>query len=102
MRRAIDHKTPVLEMGYEYAPSFGRSRTPRRYPECPERECILDVGGEEWGRRKGVGAAEGRRRAHRIKNSDPMHRPTDKYTVDPQTGDVFDPEGQVVGNLNEG
>ena len=31
-----------------------------------------------------------------------MHRPTDKYTVDPQTGDVFDPEGQVVGNLNEG
>ena len=62
----------------------------------------LDVGGEEWGRRKGVGAAEGRRRAHRIKNSDPMHRPTDKYTVDPQTGDVFDPEGQVVGNLNEG
>jgi hypothetical protein len=62
----------------------------------------LDVGGEAWGRKNGVGAAEGRRRAHRIKNSDPMHRPTGKYTVDPETGDVRDPEGEVIGNLNQG
>jgi hypothetical protein len=29
-----------------------------------------------------------------------MARPTDKYRVDPDTGDVFDPEGEVIGNLN--
>jgi len=61
----------------------------------------LDAGGEEWGRRNGVGAAEGRRRAHKIKQRDRMSGATDKYTVDPITGDVFDPEGQYVGNLNE-
>ncbi len=30
----------------------------------------LDQGGEEWGRRNGVGAAEGRRRAHGVKGKD--------------------------------
>jgi RHS repeat-associated protein len=60
----------------------------------------LDVGGEQWGKKNGVGAAEGRRRAHAIKKKDNMARPTDKYRVDPDTGDVFDPEGEVIGNLN--
>jgi RHS repeat-associated protein len=61
----------------------------------------LDAGGEEWGRRKGVGATEGRRRAHRIKKRDSMSGSKDNYTVDPATGDVFDPEGEWVGNLND-
>jgi len=60
----------------------------------------LDVGGEEWGRRNGVGADEGRRRAHNIKRRD-KGRATDKYTVDPQTGDVYDPNGDYVGNLKD-
>jgi len=61
----------------------------------------LDVGGEEWGRRNGVGAAEGRRRAHGIKQRDGMSTPTSDYRVDPETGDVIDPEGEVVGNLED-
>ena len=81
-------------------------------PEFDSREFIpaigmearlpLDVGGEEWGRRNGVGAAEGRRRAHGVKQSDRMSGATDRYTVDPDTGDVFDPEGEHIGNLNKG
>jgi len=61
----------------------------------------LDVGAEEWGRKHSVGAAEGRRRAHRIKQDD-KGRPTDRYTVDPDTGDVYDPNGDWVGNLSQG
>jgi hypothetical protein len=30
-----------------------------------------------------------------------MSRPKDGYTVDPDTGDVFDPEGEHVGNLKD-
>ena len=61
----------------------------------------LDVGGAEWGKKNGVGADEGRRRAHQIKKKDNMSRPKDNYTVDPNTGDVYDPEGQWIGNLND-
>jgi hypothetical protein len=60
----------------------------------------LDIGGAEWGRRNGVGAAEGRRRAHNVKKGD-SGRATDKYTVDPGTGEVYDPNGDSVGNLND-
>jgi len=61
----------------------------------------LDKGGEEWGRRNGVGAAEGRRRAHNAKKRDRMSGARDKYTVDPASGNVYDPEGEYVGNLND-
>ena len=61
----------------------------------------LDVGGEEWGKRNGVGAAEGRWRAHRTKKRDPMSGARDNYTVDPDTGNVYDPEGEYVGNLDD-
>jgi hypothetical protein len=30
-----------------------------------------------------------------------MSGPTDDYTVDPDTGNVYDPEGEYVGNLND-
>jgi RHS repeat-associated protein len=60
----------------------------------------LDVGGAEWGRRNGVGADEGRRRAHKIKQQD-KGRPTDNYTVDPATGNVYDPNGDFVGNVRD-
>lgn len=53
------------------------------------------------GRRNGVGAAEGRRRAHRAKQRDRFSKPKDKYTVDPDSGDVYDPDGEYVGNLND-
>ena len=59
-----------------------------------------DVGSEEWGRREGVGANEGRRRFHGIKQKCGGGG-RDVYGVDPKTGDVYDPEGEVVGNLED-
>jgi RHS repeat-associated protein len=59
-----------------------------------------DKGSEEWGRRHGIGAAPARRRFHKIKQ-DCGGQPRDVWGVDPNTGDVYDPEGEVVGNLGE-
>ena len=61
----------------------------------------LDKGGSEWGRRNGFDSKEGRRAAHATKNSDYMHGAKDKYTIDPSTGDVYDPEGGYVGNAGD-
>jgi hypothetical protein len=60
-----------------------------------------DKGGEEWGRRNGVGAKEGRGRFHGIKQGDNMSGPADSYGTNPETGDVVDPTGEHVGNLND-
>lgn len=60
-----------------------------------------DRGAEEWGRRTGRGAAEGRRRFHRLKQDCPESGATDDYGVDPETGDVIDPEGEDAGNLGD-
>lgn len=62
-------------------------------------------GAEEWGRRNGVGSDEGRRRFHGIKGRDKGQgggRARDDYGVNPETGDVENPQGEVVGNLHEG
>jgi hypothetical protein len=59
----------------------------------------LRKGADEWGRRDGCGAKEGRRRFHDIKKDDNMSKATDKYGVNPSTGDVIDPEGESIGNL---
>ena len=61
-----------------------------------------DSGAEEWGRRDGCGPKEGKRRFHKgAKQGDNMSRPTDQYGVDPSNGNVYDPEGEVIGNLND-
>lgn len=61
-----------------------------------------DKGAKEWGRRDGCGAEEGRRRFHKgIKQGDNMSKATDKYGVNPSTGDVIDPEGEIIGNLGD-
>ncbi len=60
-----------------------------------------DKGAEEWGRRTGVGAKEGRRRFHGIKQNCPGSRATDAFGVDPETGDVIDSHGEDVGNLHD-
>ena len=59
-----------------------------------------DKGGEEWGRRTGVGAKEGRRRFHGVKQSF-GGRGAENYGVNPETGEVYDPEGNVVGDLGD-
>ncbi|MEQ1742928.1 MAG: RHS repeat-associated core domain-containing protein [Candidatus Nitrotoga sp.] len=58
-----------------------------------------DKGAEEWGRRSGVGANEGRRRFHGVKQGCPGSKATDKYGVNPDTGEVVDPNGEIVGDL---
>ncbi|MEN4904663.1 RHS repeat-associated core domain-containing protein [Luteimonas sp. TWI1437] len=63
-----------------------------------------DRGAEEWGRRNGKSAAEGRRRFHDIKQKDKGQgggKGKDNYGTNPETGDVVNPQGEVVGNLNE-
>lgn len=60
-----------------------------------------DTGSSEWGRRTGVGAKEGRGRFHGIKQSCPGSKATDVFGVNPETGDVYDPVGDIVGNLED-
>jgi hypothetical protein len=60
-----------------------------------------DTGAAEWGRRTGVGAREGKGRFHGIKQGCPGSKATDVFGVDPKTGDVVDPTGEVVGNLDD-
>jgi len=61
-----------------------------------------DTGASEWGRRNGVGEREGRGRFHGIKQGDKGQgggKGRDQYGVNPDAGDVVNPEGEVVGNL---
>ena len=60
-----------------------------------------DKGAEEWGRRNGVCPDEARGDFHDIKGGDNMSGAADKYGVNPATGDVIDPEGNIIGNLGE-
>jgi RHS repeat-associated protein len=60
------------------------------------------IGAAEWGRKPGgCGAAEGKRRFHGMKQGDNMSTPPSKYGVNPDTGDVIDPEGESIGNLDD-
>lgn len=61
-------------------------------------------GSEEWGRRNNVDKDEARRRFHGIKHDEKGQgggRATEKYLVNPQTGEVMNPAGEIVGNLEE-
>jgi RHS repeat-associated protein len=60
-----------------------------------------DKGAAAWGVKNGVGAREGKGRFHGIKQKCKGSKATDKYGVNPDTGDVMDPEGQSVGNLDD-
>ena len=61
-----------------------------------------DKGADKWRQRNGIGKKEGRRRFHDIKKDDNMSGAADDYSVDPDTGEVLDPTGEDVGNLNDG
>lgn len=61
-----------------------------------------DKGAEEWGRRNGVDPAEARRRFHDIKQGDKGQgggKGADAYGVNPATGEVQNPQGEIVGEL---
>ena len=59
------------------------------------------AGAEEWARRNRLSAREGRNRFHRAIKGRCGGRGTDKFRTNPDTGDVIDPEGNIVGNLGE-
>jgi RHS repeat-associated protein len=59
-----------------------------------------DKGAAEWGRRNGVGSRDGKGRFHGVKQGCGGSG-TDNFGVDPLTGDVYDPAGDVVGNLGD-
>jgi RHS repeat-associated protein len=58
-----------------------------------------DKGAEEWGRRNGVGAREGKRRFHQEKQKD-KGKGKDNYGVNPGTGEISNPDGDIIGNLD--
>ena len=59
-----------------------------------------DRGAEEWGRRNGINPNEARRRFHGIKQGD-KGRPKDDYGVNPDTGEVCNPDGDHAGDLGD-
>jgi hypothetical protein len=59
------------------------------------------AGAEEWARRNRLSAREGRNRFHRAIKGGCGGRGKDKFRTNPDTGDVIDPEGNIVGNLGE-
>lgn len=59
-----------------------------------------DKGAEQWGRNNGIAPNDARGRFHGIKQSD-KGRGRDKYGVNPQTGEVCNPDGDVVGDLGD-
>ncbi len=59
------------------------------------------AGAAAWGRQNGVGADEGQNIFHDIKKGDNMSSAPDAYGVNPDTGDVIDPEGEIIGNLGD-
>jgi RHS repeat-associated protein len=59
-----------------------------------------DKGSDEWGRKNKVDKTESRNRFHKIKD-DCKGKPKDEYAVNPDSGDVVNPEGEIVGNLGE-
>jgi RHS repeat-associated protein len=72
---------------------------PRPMNALPPGFLPGNVGAEEWGRRHGVDPDEARRQFHRKKQQDPMSRPTDVYGVNPDTGQICDPEGETIDIL---
>ncbi|WP_213881947.1 RHS repeat-associated core domain-containing protein, partial [Pseudomonas sp. dw_358] len=61
-----------------------------------------DKGAAEWGKRNGLGAREGKGRFHGIKQRCPGgSNATDAFGVNPETGDVYSPDGDLIDNLGE-
>ena len=71
--------------------------------EMPPGYWPADKGAEEWGRRHGIGASAGRRQFHRkFKQGDTVHSGGESgWSVNPDTGDVKDPDGESHGQLQE-
>lgn len=69
------------------------SRPPGTWP--------ADSGAAEWGKRNGVGAREGKNRFHDSKQGSPWPGGAEDWSVDPESGEIYDPNGDSYDNLND-
>jgi RHS repeat-associated protein len=60
-----------------------------------------DEGAKEWGRRNEIPPKEAKDRFHRKKKKYNGSRAADDYKVNPDTGDIVDPDGEYIDNLGE-
>jgi hypothetical protein len=95
LKRAVSAGILYNKKGTKGKPAADRK--PRRDPAI--WDAILGAG--EWGKRKLNDSDEGKRRFHKIKQKYPGAKATDVYGVNPDTGDVYDPNGEWIGNLEE-
>lgn len=68
--------------------------------ERPRGTWPADTGAREWDRRTG-GGRTGQDKFHDIKQHSPWRGGTQDWSVDPETGDVYSPDGEIEGNLND-
>jgi hypothetical protein len=66
----------------------------------PRGAWPADTGAEEWGRRNRIGASEGRRRFHEIKKKLLGTDAPEDLSVDPTTGQIYDSNGEPIGNMD--
>jgi RHS repeat-associated protein len=81
---------------YNQCPYYNEKKKPKR----PPGSWPADAGAREWDKRNG-GGREGRDKFHDIKQNSPWPGGTEPWSVDPDTGDVYDPSGDPYDNLND-
>ena len=90
------------EMIYGTSCCYGAIPSPHILYNLPPGFWPADTGAEEWGRRHGVNPAKARGKFHDIKGTDTAHKGgKQNWGVNPDTGEVIDPEGEVHGELNQ-
>jgi len=69
--------------------------------EIPKEAMPLDSGADEFARLHGVDGVEARDAAHRLKQGDRTSEfgAADDYRLDPDTGNIYAPDGEQVGNM---
>ncbi len=72
-----------------------------RLTDRPKGTLPADIGSEVWGKRHGINKDKARKKFHDIKGDDGLSGADDDLSVDPDSGDVYDPAGDHIGNLND-
>jgi hypothetical protein len=49
-----------------------------------------------------IGAKEGRRAAHKVKQQDTVSHARDRHKIDPKSGNIYARDGELIGNAEEG
>lgn len=70
------------------------------YSQRPPGSWPADAGAREWDKRNGAGR-KGRDKFHDTKQNSPWPGGKENWSVDPDTGDIYDPNGDPYDNLND-